>query len=101
MVDSTDLAQVLAEAEDIAASVGQPATSAHALLALFTVENRAQMLLKEREVNEDRVLEVMTAAPKEADGLFRELSSRTRDIAQQCASTEADCLHLLIAMTRV
>ena len=36
MVDSSDLAQVVAEAEDIAQSVGHKLTSAHLLLALFT-----------------------------------------------------------------
>jgi len=41
MADSTELAQVLHEANDIAQSVAQKLTSAHLLLALFTVENRA------------------------------------------------------------
>jgi ATP-dependent Clp protease ATP-binding subunit ClpC len=101
MVDSTELAQVLAEAEDIARAVGQPVTSAHVLLAVFTVENRAQVVLQERGVDEDRLLEAMTQAPREDDGLVRELCARTREIAQNCGSTEADCLHMLIAATRV
>jgi ATP-dependent Clp protease ATP-binding subunit ClpC len=101
MVDSTDFAQVLAEAEDIAKSVSQKLTTAHALLALFTVENRAQALLKEKGIDEDRLLEVMRAAPAEPDGFFREVSERTREIAQGCGSKEADCLHFLIATTRV
>jgi ATP-dependent Clp protease ATP-binding subunit ClpC len=101
MVDSTELAQVLAEAEDIAKAVGQPITSAHLLLAVFTVENRAQVVLHERGVDEDRLLEAMTAAPREDEGLLRELCARTREIAASCGSAEADCLHLLIAATRV
>src|SRR5579862_6092642 len=101
MVDSTEFAQVLAEAEDIAKAVGQGVTSAHLLLAVFTLENRAQVVLRERGVDEDRLLEAMTQAPKEDDGLVRELCARTREIARTCGSTEADCLHLLIATTRV
>src|SRR5215471_18314339 len=101
MVDSSDFAQVIAEAEDIAQSVGQKLTSAHLLLALFTVENRAQLLLKERGIDEDRLLGVMTAAPQEADDLTGEVCDRSRAIAKGCGAVEADCVHLLIATTRV
>ena len=101
MVDSTDFAQVLIEAADIAQSVSQDLTTAHLLLALFTVENRAQLLLKERGVDEDVLLDAMTAAPREDDGLVRELRERTREIARSCGCPEADSLHALIAATRV
>lgn len=101
MVDSTDFAQVLAEATDIAQSVSQDLTTAHLLLALFTVENRAQLLLKERGIDEDVLLEAMTCAPREDDGLVRELRERTREIARSCGCPEADSLHALIAVTRV
>ena len=101
MVDSSDFAQVLGEAEDIAQSVGQRLTSAHLLLAIFTVENRAQHFLKDRGINEDLLLEALTSAPQEPEALVRELNERAREIAQGCGSKEADCLHLLIAMTRV
>ncbi len=101
MVDSTDLAQVLLEAKDIAQSVTQKLSSAHVLLALFTVENPAQVLLKEKGIDEDRLLELMTEAPAEEEHLVRELCQRARVIAQQCDSREADCLHLLIAFARV
>ncbi|WP_342381669.1 ATP-dependent Clp protease ATP-binding subunit [Myxococcus stipitatus] len=101
MVESTDLAQVLQEANDIARSVAQRLTSAHVLLALFTVENRAQLLLKERGVDEDALLQLLTSAPAEQDGPVRELREKAREIATSCGSQEADCLHLLIAVTRV
>jgi ATP-dependent Clp protease ATP-binding subunit ClpC len=101
MVDSTDLAQVLLEAKDIAQSVSQKLSSAHLLLALFTVENPAQVLLKEKGIDEDRLLESMTEAPAEEEHLVRDLCQRARVIAQQCDSREADCLHLLIAFARV
>ncbi len=101
MVDSTDLAQVLHEAKDIAQSVSQKLSSAHVLLALFTVDNPAQVLLKEKGIDEDRLLELMTESPAEEEHLVRELCQRARVIAQQCDSREADCLHLLIAFARV
>src|ERR1051326_5334589 len=101
MVESSDLAQVFNEATDIASTVNQPLTTAHVLLAMFTVENRAALLLKERGVDEDRLLELLTNAPREQDGNVRELRERAHEIAQGCGSTEADCMHLLVAATRV
>ncbi|HVP60189.1 MAG TPA: ATP-dependent Clp protease ATP-binding subunit [Myxococcaceae bacterium] len=101
MVDSSDLALVLSEAEDIAQSVSQKPTTAHAVLALFTVDNPGQRLLKERGVDEDRLLALVKAAPTEPDGTLRELRDRAREIARACGSREADCLHLLIAVTRL
>ncbi len=101
MVDSTDFASVMSEAEDIAATVSQPLTTAHVLLAMFTVENRGALLLKERNVDEDKLLELLTHAPSEPDGLVAELREKTREIASGCGSPEADCLHAVIAMTRV
>ncbi len=99
-VDSTELVRVLAEAEDISQSVGHQLTSVHLLLASFTVPNRAQVLLRERGIDEDRLLESLTKAPKEPESVTRELIERAREIAKGCASAETDCGHLLIAITR-
>src|SRR5689334_14399102 len=101
MVDSSDFAQVMSEAQDIAHSVSQDLTTAHVLLAMFTVENRAALLLKDRGIDEDRLLEALVTAPMEEDGLVRELTDKAREIARQCGSAETDCLHALIACTRV
>ncbi len=101
VIESMELAHVLAEAADIAVSVNQKLTSAHQLLAFFTVPNRAEILLKERGVDEDRILATMTGKPKEPDGIERDLRERARAIAESSGSEEVDCLHLLIAMSRV
>jgi ATP-dependent Clp protease ATP-binding subunit ClpC len=101
VIESMELAQVLAEADDIARSVNQKLTSAHQLLALFTVPNRAELLLKERGVDEDRILAQMVGLPKEPDGTERDLRDRARDVAEGVGAEEVDCLHLLIAMSRV
>lgn len=71
------------------------------LLALFTLENGAEVLLRERNVDEDVLLASLTQAPAEPEAVVRELRERSREIAQTCGAREAECLHLLIAMTRV
>jgi ATP-dependent Clp protease ATP-binding subunit ClpC len=101
VIESIELLQVLTEAEDIARSVNQKLTSAHQLLAFFTVPNRAEILLRERGIDEDRILEAMTQAPREPEGVARDLRDRARDVAAGVGATEVDCLHLLIAMSRV
>ena len=101
MVDSSDLGQVLAEAEDIARSVGQQLTSAHVVLALFTVDNPGARLLRERGVDEDGLLGKLNGAPTEPEGTLAEVRARAQDIARHCGSAEVDCLHLLIAVTRM
>ncbi|WP_242395188.1 AAA family ATPase [Anaeromyxobacter oryzisoli] len=101
VIESMELLQVLAEAEDIARSVNQKLTSAHQLLAFFTVPNRAEVLLRERGIDEDRILQAMTGTPKEPEAVARDLRDRARDVAEGVAAEEVDCLHLLIAMSRV
>ncbi len=71
VIESMELLQVLTEAEDIARSVNQKLTSAHQLLAFFTVPNRAEILLRERGIDEDRILEAMAQAPREPEGVAR------------------------------
>ena len=100
-IESMELAQVLAEAEDIARNVNQKLTSAHQLLAFFTIPNRAEVLLRDRGVDEDRVLAAMSGAPREPDGVERDLRERARETAEGLGAEEVDCLHLLIAMSRV
>src|SRR5512134_2916147 len=101
VIESMELAHVLAEAADIAASVNQKLTSAHQLLAFFTVPNRAEILLRERGVDEDRILGTMTGKPREPEGIERDLRERARAVAESVGAKEVDCLHLLIAMSRV
>ncbi|BDG07225.1 AAA family ATPase [Anaeromyxobacter paludicola] len=101
VIESMELVQVLSEAEDIARNVNQKLTSAHQLLAFFTVPNRAELLLRDRGIDEDKILLAMTGAPKEPDGVEREVRERARQVAEGLGAEEVDCLHLLIAMSRV
>src|SRR3990172_5140198 len=101
VIESADLVQVLAEAEDIARSVNQKLTSAHQLLAFFTVPNRAEVLLRDRGIDEDKILQALTEKPSEPEGIERDLRERAREVASDVGAQEVDCLHLLIAMSRV
>jgi ATP-dependent Clp protease ATP-binding subunit ClpC len=101
VIESMDLVQVLAEAEDIARSVNQKLTSAHQLLAFFTTPNRAELLLRERGIDEDKILQAMMEKPREPEGIERDLRERAREVAAGVGADEVDCLHLLIAMSRV
>ncbi len=101
VIESMELLQVLSEAEDIARSVNQPLTSAHQLLAFFTVPNRAELLLKEKRIDEDRILAVMAGKPREDDAILRALRDQARGLAEGSGAAEIDCLHLLAAMSRL
>jgi ATP-dependent Clp protease ATP-binding subunit ClpC len=100
VIESMELLQVLSEAEDIAQSVNQPLTSAHQLLAFFTVPNRAEILLREKRVDEDRILAVMAGKPRESEAVSRAIRDGARTLATGAGASEIDCLHLLAAMTR-
>jgi ATP-dependent Clp protease ATP-binding subunit ClpC len=99
--DSTELKRVLEEADDIAKSTGAEVSTAHILLALFTVQNPAEALLKERAVDEDALLARLTTAPREPTEVVQAALARTREIARGLGSPHADTLHLLVALTRV
>ena len=89
------------EAEDIAQNTGQALTTAHLLLALFTFPNRAQLLLRERRIDEDTILDAMEGLPEEPPNTFRRLRERAVELASGAGAEEADCLHLLVALLRV
>jgi len=102
--DSAELAQIAAQAQDIAKSVSEPAGTQHLLLATFTVPGPADVLLRERGCDEDKVLQQLGAAGAAADetaGSFDEALDRARQLADDCGNAEAAGLHLLVALTRL
>ncbi|HKB75025.1 MAG TPA: ATP-dependent Clp protease ATP-binding subunit, partial [Myxococcales bacterium] len=100
--DSPELSRIAAEALDIAKSAGQVPTTAHLLLATFTVPGAADVLLRERGCDEDRVLdELSRARPSETPELFAQALDRARQLADDCATPAADGLHLLVALARL
>jgi len=100
MPDTREIPQVLAQAEDIAASVGQPLTTAHLLLALFVTPCSAGQLLRERGVGDREVTAVLTRSPAEPAERVDEVLTRAREIAAGVGAP-TDSLHLLIAFGRL
>src|SRR3954465_840186 len=101
--DSAELSQIAAEARDIANSVSQPPGTHHLLLATFTVPGPADVLLRERGCDEDKVLQELAAeagAGEPADS-FADALARARQLADDCGNPQASGLHLLVALTRL
>jgi ATP-dependent Clp protease ATP-binding subunit ClpC len=106
MIDpmSAELAQIAAEAQDIAKNVGQAPGTAHLLLAIFTVPGPADVLLRERGCDEDKVLAELSAlgtAPEEPADSYAQALEKARQLGEDCGSESAEGLHLLLALTRL
>ncbi len=99
--ESAETVRAVLEAEDIAARAQQRPCTAHLLLAFFTFPNRAQILLNERNVDEDIILREIRGVEDEPAQSIQKVRQRAREIASGAAATEVDSLHLLIAMTRL
>ncbi len=89
------------QARDIAGQLKQNLSSVHVLLSIFLIPNKAEQLLLERGIDEDRVLEQIIELVDEPSEVLEQLSSRSQQAAILCGSSEIDSLHLLIAITRV
>jgi ATP-dependent Clp protease ATP-binding subunit ClpC len=99
---SASLAHVVREAEEIAGATKQSPSSAHVLLAFFTSRNKAERFLRDRGINEDRVLDVFDPKQnKEPKTAVREIFERAAQVAAGCGTMEVNSLHVLVGMTRV
>src|SRR3954468_14345198 len=99
--DSPDLALIVSEARDIAKAAGDDPSTAHLLLAIFTVDGPADTLLRERGCDEDRILSGLTTRLSEPADSFSLALARARQLAEDCGSDRANGLHLLVALTRL
>lgn len=97
---SKDLSHALLEAKDISDATDQPLTTAHLLLAFFTAKNRAETLLKEHGIDEDRLLDLVEPPLEETAECLAETLDRAERIAAGCGAREVDCLHALVSMSR-
>src|SRR5216683_7900254 len=91
--DSPELAQIAAEAHDIAKNVGQTPGTAHLLLATFTVPGPADVLLRERGCDEDKVLAELSALgtpPEEPGDSYAQALEKARQLAEDCGSESAE-----------
>lgn len=98
--DSQACVRAWLEAEDISRRADQQTSSLHVLLAFFTFPNRAQALLVERGIDEERLLDQIRVVEEEPRGILARLRERARDIARSSGGGPVDCLHVLIALTR-
>src|SRR5258708_35851344 len=80
------LSRSLREAEDIARATGQRATTAHLLLAFFTVKNHADRLLRDRSIDEDRLLDLLPDDPHEPKMMLSEVLERAEQVAAGCGA---------------
>jgi ATP-dependent Clp protease ATP-binding subunit ClpC len=94
------LAHVLHEADDIARETSRRVASYHVLLAFFTTRNQAERLLRDRQIDEDRLLTLVSTDPKEPPDALIEILERAAQVAAGCGAREVDTLHVLVAMTR-
>ena len=78
---SPEAVRAFLEAEDIAVSTDHPLSSAHLLLALFSFPNTAQVLLNERHLTEEHILDAIRAFEDEPRRTVDKLRSRSREIA--------------------
>lgn len=97
---SPEAVRAFLEAEDIAVNADHPLSSAHLLLALFTFPNRAQVLLNERHLSEEDILDAIRVFEDEPRRTVDKLRTRSREIAVGANAEAVDCLHVLIAVTR-
>lgn len=100
-MQSAELRQVLSQSGAIATGSGQPPSSAHVLLALFTVPNLAAAVLSERGVNEQYLLSRIERIEREPEDTLRQLATRAGQVAKEYGDRQVDCLHLLAALTRM
>jgi ATP-dependent Clp protease ATP-binding subunit ClpC len=101
---SADLEAVLAQAHDIAAEAEQRLSTAHVILALFTIPNPAERELRKRGIDEDRLLEVLKNRSElhdEPPDVILALEERLAQTAESTGAQGADCLHLLVALGRL
>ena len=98
---SDALREVIEEAEDIAAEAGQVPGSVHLLLAFFTTRNRTERFLRERHLDEDRLLKHVPPGAREPKGSVRTIMEKAAQLAAGCGSERVEGLHVLVGMTRV
>lgn len=97
---SRELVAIHTQARDIARKSGRPASSAHLLLALFTVPNRAAVFLTDRNITVDALLEALRDYAHEDKGVLERVESRATRIATGSGAESINSLHLLAALVR-
>ncbi len=96
---------VVDESHDVAERLGQPLSTSHLLLCLFTVKNRAQAFLSDHTVTADRLLERLPAAADESPLSWDRVFERAESVANAVAAGGKNSrdtitsLHVVVALT--
>ena len=108
MLRSDDLEEVLRQAQEVAEDTGQDLNSAHLLLAVYTVDNNAKMLLEDLRFDEDTVIGKVLELRQRINGILteppevsRRIHERIDEVAKGCKSRRANPLHMLVAIIGV
>ena len=97
---SRELVAIYTQARDIARKAGRAASTAHLLLALFTVPNRAAVFLTDRSITVDALLEAMRSYPGEPSEVLERVEGRSSRIASGSGAESVNSLHLLASLVR-
>jgi len=96
-----DLSRAHHEARALADGVGAPLATTHLLLSLFCVPNPAEIVLREANVDEDRLLSLMGPALVDEPDAIEAVLAATDETALRCDARQANTLHLLVALLKV
>ncbi|TNE49981.1 MAG: ATP-dependent Clp protease ATP-binding subunit [Deltaproteobacteria bacterium] len=98
---SKEWRSIFIQARDIASQLDQEMSTVHVLLSIFLIPNKAEQLLLDRDIDEDRVLEQIDELGEEPASALEQVAIRSQQAAARCDSPEIGSLHLLIGLTRV
>lgn len=97
---SQELISIYSQARDIARSTGKTFNSGHLLLALFTSPNEAAIVLKDRRITIDVLLEGISGFVEESGEILEKIELRSKRIAAGSNAPSINSLHLLAALIR-
>lgn len=97
---SSELGAVLDDAQERAERASQPPSSAHLLLALISVPNRAAVFLEDRDITVGRIEEKSDASHAEAPMILKRIYARGERIATGSRAEAVGSLHILAALVR-
>mgnify|MGYP003880340595 FL=1 len=75
-------------------------TTAHLLLATFTVKNPADALLREKGINEDVVIDLLDGGIQEDPHIINDVLALSEQTALHCSAKCIHSLHMLTAIVR-
>ncbi len=97
---SQELKAIYSQARDIARSTDKTFNSGHLLLALFTSPNEAAIVLKDRRITIDVLLEGISGFVEESADIMEKIEIRSKRIALGSNANSINSLHLLAALIR-